>query len=104
MQQDGNLVLYHGNTVLWRSDTNGKGEPPHHVIMQLDNNLVLYDSQQVATWCSGTPCSSGGNSKAVLQNDGNFVIYDGNGDAIWATGTNCSGGDGYMYHKKWLHH
>ena len=74
MQKDGNLVLYDGQTVLWKSDTFRVGESPYHLIMQSDGNLVLYDKNRKPTWKSD---SSGANPTALLQNDGNFVVYDG---------------------------
>jgi hypothetical protein len=55
MQADGNLVSYSStNTVIWNSNTSGKGTGPYQLVMQHDGNLVIYDSTGAATWSSGT--------------------------------------------------
>jgi hypothetical protein len=83
MQGDGNLVLYHGTTALWASNT--AGSAADEAILQGDGNLVLYTSAGAPVWASNTA----GNSGAYLQvqNDGNVVIYSASGAVLWSTGT-----------------
>lgn len=83
MQQDGNLVLYKGNTPLWASNTDGVAVD--FCIMQDDGNLVLYGFASNAVWASNTNGQPG--SFLVVQDDGNVVIYRPN-FPVWATNTN----------------
>jgi hypothetical protein len=96
MQADGNLVLYDGwpgaPTAIWASNTAwmDPGLRPTYVEMQSDGNFVLYNSNRVPAWDSGTWNHPG--SRIVLQNDRNLVLFDPNGP-IWAshTGLDLSG-------------
>jgi len=123
MQTDGNLVLYKNThhdhhvdntkSVIWSSETNGKG-PNAKLVMQDDNNLVLYRYNRergpdyIAMWSTDTQgvginyASDGVRIKsavAILQNDGNFVVYSDEGDIddpvardpIWSTNTHSHG-------------
>ena len=86
LQKDGNLVLHDEGTVLWASNTSGKGD--HSTLrMQTDGNLVLYDRHGTKTWSSET--SGNEYARAWLQNDGNFVVID-----TWVTG-------GYSFTPLW---
>mmetsp|Transcript_83613 Transcript_83613/g.102466 ORF Transcript_83613/g.102466 Transcript_83613/m.102466 type:complete len:150 (+) Transcript_83613:120-569(+) len=87
MQSDGNFVLYSRTTALWSSNTDGKGSPPYKIIMQLDNNLVIYDGFNRVMWASNTYDDGIVGAKLCMQTDGNLVIYDGHNTAIWATNT-----------------
>ena len=78
LQEDGNLVLYHGKKALWTSRTKGKGG--RKLVMQRDGNLVLYGKRN-PVWATSTNGNRGAYLK--LQNDGNLVIYK----AVWSTGT-----------------
>ena len=59
--------------------------------MQLDGNLVLYNSTGVSTWSSDTAGKPG--AFAVMQDDCNFVVYDRmtsastTGVALWSSRT-----------------
>ena len=93
LQSDGNLVGYTSQDFIpknafWNSKTDGKGTAPYRLTMQMDNNLVIYDGHNKATWCSHTDGKGvTGASKVVMQNDRNIVIYDGTGKPIWASHT-----------------
>lgn len=50
LQEDGNFVIYNGDTPLGATDTNGAGKC--RLVMQNDGNLVLYDSSNAARWAS----------------------------------------------------
>jgi len=54
MQMDGNLVLYTGQTPLWASNTNGKGQGPYTFVVQGDNNLCVYGGQGGCVWASNS--------------------------------------------------
>jgi hypothetical protein len=81
-------VLCRGSTYKpkWASHTVGRGVSPHHVKLQHDGNLVLYDADGEKIWHSGTI------GKAVtdltMQDDGNLVIYTNQShahtDAVWS--------------------
>ena len=77
LQEDGNLVLYHGKKALWTSRTKGKGG--RKLVMQRDGNLVLY-GKRTPVWATNTNGNRGAYLK--LQNDGNLVIYK----VVWSTG------------------
>ena len=57
----------------------------HTLILQLDGNLVVYDSQRKAVWNSHT--NGQGAVECFLQSDGNLVLKDRNGRVVWATNT-----------------
>ena len=95
MQHDGNLVLYKGsghNNPIWSSKTYHQGQGPYRLVMQTDNNLVLYDANSRPTWSSHTHNKGTmGSAMAILQDDGNFVVYKGKdqkpGEALWHSNT-----------------
>jgi hypothetical protein len=81
----GQLTLYPGQEVKLLNGT--------FLTFQVDGNLVVYNSSNVALWASNTSghdCSPSQNCKAVFQTDGNFVIYRGT-TVLWATSTNPAG-------------
>ena len=86
-QPDGNLVIYNSDGAVWASNTQGKGNPPYHTVMQDDSNYVLYDPNQ-AIWASygggpkGTPPY-----KLRIQPNCNLVVYDKNFTPLWTSGT-----------------
>jgi hypothetical protein len=63
-------------------------ESPVRLVMQGDNNLVLYLTDVRpwrALWASNTWRK--GSERAVMQPDGNFVLYDSRGRAQWSSRT-----------------
>ncbi len=86
-QEDGNVVLYHGSTGLWSTQTSAAaGSPGATLLMQTDGNLCVYDPQWVVRWCSNTAGNPG--ATLVVQGDGNMVIYASNHTTpLWATNT-----------------
>lgn len=93
LQRDANLVLYKTknfkpHNAVWSSQTDGQTINQVHLVMQADNNLVLYDGHS-ALWSSQThQKGTRGSAYCILQKDGNFVMYDGNtGVALWSTQT-----------------
>ena len=84
MNGDGNIVLHQQDMqsgdysiVEWKSDSQGQGTAPYHLIMQGDNNLVLYDSLNTPLWETYTSGHGTSGGKAQLHDDGSFVVYDG---------------------------
>lgn len=60
----------------------------YELIMQMDNNLVLYKllaAGKRALWASNTVGS--GAVEAILQKDGNFVLYNQAHRPVWASNT-----------------
>jgi hypothetical protein len=83
-QVDGNLVLYNSerftpDNVAWASGSYGKGNPPRHITMQADGNLVIYGANGKATWASRSYGKGRAPFKLVMQIDRNLVIYDKRG-------------------------
>ena len=83
MQEDGNLVLYHGSTPIWSTATSNTNAAT--LIMQGDGNLVLYNAQYDGVWSSGTAGNPG--AGLAVQTDGNLVVYSSQGQALWNSGT-----------------
>lgn len=82
-QLDGNLVLYRFGVAVWSSGTFGN---PGNVWMQMDGNLIIFNSNSQPIWESGTAGNTG--ATLHLQGDGNLVIYATDSRALWNTGTN----------------
>ncbi|MGB4759570.1 MAG: hypothetical protein WBP26_05960 [Candidatus Saccharimonadales bacterium] len=85
MQPDGNLVLYKGTSVLWRSATNN-GILSYFTV-QTDRNMVIYQYAYGPYWASNTSTSASGTYRLLVQNDGNVVAYDQNNSPFWSTNT-----------------
>lgn len=100
LQNDGNLVLRRNSDLqpTWSSGTASlrptqvlqPGDAPLYssnmqfrLTMQTDGNLVLYRSDGVPLWATGTSAVFRLNN----QNDGNLVLYRRNGTPVWSTGT-----------------
>jgi hypothetical protein len=89
LQQDGDLALelfkgMQGSTVLWNSNTAGKGVD--RAVMQSDTNFMLY-AGSTPVWGTATHNEASGQSPVlVVQDDGNVVVYNTDG-AEWASGT-----------------
>jgi hypothetical protein len=69
----------------------------YHIIMQSDDNFVLYNSLHMvpknAIWSSQT-CNKSpfvGPYRVAMQNDGNLVVYDTYNRAVWASNTQHKG-------------
>lgn len=96
VQADGNFVLYQSASpgqyvaqpalARWASGTDQPGQPPRHLDMQTDGNLVLYDPAGKPVWAAGSN-APGNVFELRVQDDGNMVIYNGSNQATWATGT-----------------
>ncbi|WP_186763368.1 S8 family peptidase [Lentzea tibetensis] len=86
----------------------------HFLILQNDDNLVLYNN---GTPKFATATNNQGSKLVFMQHDGNFVLYDENGRPLWATGTGGTSGTriivedngqlvlyGESYAKVWVSH
>jgi len=83
---DGNFVLaQRESTILWSAATNDTNAA--ELIVQRDNNVVIYDAQQRAQWSTETAGTGEGSARLHLQNDGNLVLKDGADAVLWATNT-----------------
>jgi lysophospholipase L1-like esterase len=63
-----------------RSCANG-----HHLDLQQDANLVLYDTQGASTWVAWT--YDEGSREVTLDPDGNLLVYSSIGTQIWSSQT-----------------
>jgi len=87
LQNDGNLVLYNGNTVAWTTNTTNSAAAKF--ILQNDNNIVLYDVNSQPLWNSQT-ANTGVipnitiPSMLTLQNGG-LKLIDSSGAVLWST-------------------
>ena len=84
MQSDGNLVIYKGHSALWATGTNGHGNPPYRLVMQPDNNAVIYGNGAFqVVWTTHTNEHGVKPARLVLHNDANLVMYDFNNHVLW---------------------
>jgi nucleoid-associated protein YgaU len=82
LQEDGNLVLYSGDTAVWSTETNG--QPVERAEVQDDGNFVLYTKDK-PVWHSDTKGAK--DVRLILQDDRNLVLYGFDGVA-WSSKTN----------------
>jgi nucleoid-associated protein YgaU len=81
LQDDGNLVLYSGDTAVWSTETNGQNVVRAEV--QEDGNFVLYTPDK-PVWHTDTKGAK--DVRLIIQDDRNLVLYGFDGVA-WASGT-----------------
>lgn len=84
MQHDGNLVHYNGGRAVWSSETGGKGSGPYCLVLQEDNNAVVYGQGGSVIWATNTNGRGSAPARFVMQDDGNIVMYGASGKVIWA--------------------
>ncbi|XP_058499633.1 B-type lectin plumieribetin-like isoform X1 [Solea solea] len=83
LQTDGNFVIYKW-TPTWASSTNT--EDTLRLLLQPDNNLVIYNNKGAAVWASGTHSNSHTQRmRLTMQNDGRLVL-DKDGNEVWSVG------------------
>ena len=91
---------------VWSSNTCHQGTGPFRLVMQPDNNLVIYDSHNhgalelqsldmltlldAATWSTNSCGRGRGPCRFELQNDRNAVLYAQGHEVLWASNT-CNG-------------
>jgi len=80
-QSDGNFVLYGNSAALWASNTDGTS--PGSVSMQVDGNLVVYDSARDAKWASGTNIASIQVNGILFNNVGSKLFVNGSLNRIY---------------------
>lgn len=83
-QTDGNVVICDRAGALWHTRTHGKVTT--EFVMQGDGTLVLYDTNRLARWSSGT---YGRGNFMRLTDDCAMVVYDERGVQVFSTGTVC---------------
>ncbi|MBI3226036.1 MAG: LysM peptidoglycan-binding domain-containing protein [Mycolicibacterium cosmeticum] len=81
LQDDGNFVLYSGDTAVWSTETNGQDVVRAEV--QDDGNFVLYTPDK-PVWHTDTKGAK--DVRLILQDDRNLVLYGFDGVA-WSSGT-----------------
>jgi hypothetical protein len=81
LQDDGNLVLYAGDTAVWSTETNG--QKVERAEVQEDGNFVLYTAEK-PVWASETKGAK--DVRLIIQDDRNLVLYGFDGVA-WTSNT-----------------
>jgi len=81
MQKDGNLVLYANGAPIWDTDTRATANFGSTLVMQADNNLVIYRPDGTPIWDTDTGGS--GADRLVLYDDGDLVLVDSAGQVVW---------------------
>jgi len=80
---------------LYRNEEMRSWDGRFKLVMQSDNNLVLYDTSRPppnSTWASNTANYPWG-TWAVMQSDGNFVLYASDGFGTWAVCSSRTSGN-----------
>ncbi|MFB6719963.1 hypothetical protein ACFCV3_07380 [Kribbella sp. NPDC056345] len=104
MQKNGNLEVVSGKTVVWQSNTGTS--PNARLVVQNDNNLVIYNTRNKPNWSRYMVVGTLGMNRvlkypefmtsvnrtyrAYMQGDGNFVLYKGK-TPLWSTKTQSKG-------------
>ena len=81
------------NVQIWSStilQNGGSTKRPFRLVMQGDNNLVIYDSISVYIWTSWTNNPSYVGCYLQLRDDGNLVIVQSTGSIVWQSNTATS--------------
>jgi|GEM_PF-473175 len=73
LQDDGNMILYDGNTITWTSRS--EGHTPSVATVLADGSFVILDQAGKILWSTGTAGAAGGKA-LIVQNDGNLVLYN----------------------------
>jgi hypothetical protein len=68
----------------------GSTKHPFRLVMQADNNLVIYDSAFVYLWTSWTNNPTSINCVLQMRDDGNLVIVQSDGSIVWQSNTTTS--------------
>ena len=89
LQNDANLVLYRGGTVLWASNTANAAQPMS-LDMQPDGNLVAYGTTG-AFWSTNTQGRQSSPYTAIVRDNCDFMVLSSDGTAIWRTNTAQAG-------------
>ncbi len=80
LQDDGNLVIYEGNTPLWATGT--VGAKSAQAVLEANGNLVIYDSDGRPLWATNSDPADG--ATLSLGDDGTLVIRDADG-TVWTS-------------------
>ncbi|XP_035501408.1 mannose-specific lectin-like [Scophthalmus maximus] len=82
-QDDGNFVIYKWSPI-WDTKTCGKN--PFRVLLQPDNNLVMYDKCSKPVWATGTHSNQANQRMRLTLTDGGRLVLDKDGSEIWGAG------------------
>jgi lysophospholipase L1-like esterase len=88
LQDDGNMILYSGNSPIWTSRS--EGHPPSVATLLADGNFAIFGQNGKIFWQTHTAGLLG--RALFVQNDGNLVIYNApsaSATPIWASNTCC---------------
>uniref|UniRef100_UPI003AAB7E69 B-type lectin plumieribetin-like n=1 Tax=Centroberyx gerrardi TaxID=166262 RepID=UPI003AAB7E69 len=87
-QEDGNFAIYKGGSHTWATET--ASSQPIRILLQQDNNLVMYTKRDEKFWETATASTTQSERmRLTLTNQGHLVL-DKNGQTIW-TSANSSG-------------
>lgn len=86
---DRNIVVRQGGRLLWQSGSKSGSDPPvgspFRLVLQMNGNLVAYDSDSRGFWSSGTTKCGPRPYRLTMQDNGLCVLYDGASVPRWAT-------------------
>ena len=87
-QEDGNFVIF-ALCPIWATATTGMN--PHRIILQPDNNLVMYTRKNKAVWASDTwekhEEEHSDKMRLTMTDEGKLVLYKDE-EIIWSDGKN----------------
>jgi hypothetical protein len=77
------------NSQLWSTGTSrDSGDNTYRIIMQTDNNLVIYNSFNSPIWNTVTYGKGYIDCFIKINNNGNLAMYKSGGSVVWQTYTN----------------
>jgi hypothetical protein len=73
---------------LWQTGkTSNSGDKTYRIVMQTDNNLVIYDSVNSAIWDTSTYDKGYIDCFIQINNNGNLAMHQSDGSIVWQTNT-----------------
>ncbi|XP_071393077.1 B-type lectin plumieribetin-like [Centroberyx affinis] len=83
-QDDGNFVVYKWSPI-WASNT--VSPEPFRILLQQDNNLVMYSRGDKSAWNTGTFSDDHSQRLRLTMTNKGLLVLDKNGQTIWTSET-----------------
>lgn len=87
MQDDGKFLIFDTGVTprkqIWSMNVTNRADSK--VMMQTDNNFVLYGPLGTALWASATNGKGSGAASLVMEDTGALVVYDSSKKVLWSS-------------------